>query len=128
MKKISLIFLAIAFFASVSSAAAEDVMQRTLRDSLYGGLIGAPLGTAGMFLTDRPGDNIEYIPPGAAVGILAGAAYGMGRSMVQTSSVTEVDGDGVRFSFPTVTAEKVYDEKLDQVEEIEKIDLVRLRF
>jgi len=128
MKKISLIFLAIAFFASVSSAAAEDVMQRTLRDSLYGGLIGALLGTAVMFLTDDPGDNIEYIPTGAAVGILAGAAYGMGRSMVQTSSVTEVDGDGVRFSFPTVTAEKVYDEKLDQVEEIEKIDLVRLRF
>src|SRR3989304_6175761 len=123
MKKISLIFLAIAFFASVSSAAAEDVMQRTLRDSLSGGLIGALHGTAVMFLTDDPGDNIEYIPTGAAVGILAGAAYGMGRSMVQTSSVPEVDGDGVSFSFPTVTAEKIYDEKLNLVEGIEKIDL-----
>src|SRR4030067_2343777 len=101
MKKISLIFLAIAFFASVSSAAAEDVMQRTLRDSLYGGLIGALLGTAVMFLTDDPGDNIEYIPTGAAVGILAGAAYGMGRSMGQTSSVNAADGGRGRVSFPT---------------------------
>lgn len=128
MRKFSILFLAIAFFASVSSAAAEDAMQRTLRDSLYGGLIGALLGTAIMFLQDDPGDNLGYIPSGAAIGILAGAVYGIGSNVVQTSSVTEIDGDGVSFSLPTVTAEKIYDEKLDMVEEIEKIDLVRLRF
>ena len=102
-------------------------MQRTLRDSLYGGLIGALLGTAVLFLTDNPDDHIEYIPTGAAVGILAGAAYGMTMSTMVTAAA-EVDKDGVSFGLPTISTEKIYDEKLNEVEEIEKIELVRLRF
>lgn len=130
MKRITVIFLIVSFFASTTGAmAADDAMERTLRDSLYGGLIGALLGTAIVFLTDDPGDNLEYVPTGAAIGILAGAAYGIGRSTVRMSSAAEIDRDGtVTFGFPAISSEKVYDEKLGEVETIEKIELVRLRF
>lgn len=127
MKKIIAIFLITTFFATVTGAHAQDVMQKTLRDSAYGGLIGALLGTAVMFLTDDPGDHIEYIPTGAAIGVLVGAAYGIGSS-VHTASLTEVDKDGVSLAMPAVKTQKLYDEKLDMVETIETIDLVRIRF
>ncbi|MBZ0220705.1 MAG: hypothetical protein K8I01_09775 [Candidatus Methylomirabilis sp.] len=128
MKKIISLLMLIAFFASATGAYAEDAMQRTLRDSIYGGLIGGLLGTAVMFLTDDPGDHIEYIPTGAAVGVLVGAAYGIGRSM-QDSSFAEVEKDGtIKLGLPVVKAQKLYDEKLDMVEKIESIDLVRIKF
>lgn len=128
MKKTIALCLIAAFFASATGAFAEDAMQRTLRDSVYGGLIGGLLGTAVMFLTDDPDDHIDYIPTGAAIGVLVGAAYGIGRT-VQDSSFAEVEKDGnIRLGLPVVRSQKVYDEKLDLVETIESIDLVRIKF
>lgn len=128
MKRIIALCLIVTFFASATGAFAEDTMQRTLRDSAYGGLIGGLLGTAVMFLTDDPGDHLDYIPTGAAIGVIVGAAYGIGRS-VQDSSFAEVEKDGtVKLGLPVVKSQKLYDEKLDMVETIESIDLVRIKF
>lgn len=128
IRRISALLLIFTLFTFTTSAVAQDTMQRTLRDSLYGGLIGALLGSAVLLLTDNPDDHLSYIPTGAAVGILAGAAYGVATSgLIQ--SAAEVDENGkLSFNMPTIATEKFYDEKLDEVEEIERIELVRVKF
>lgn len=129
LKKIAL-FAMVFTFLGVSTASAQDSMQHTLRSSLYGGAIGALLGTAVMLLTDNPDDHLAYIPTGAAVGVLAGAAYGMATSGAFSTAAAEIDTkDGsISLAMPTIAAEKFYDEKTNKKEEIERIELVRLTF
>lgn len=130
MRKLSVSLLVFALFTSASAAHAEETMQRVLRNSLYGGIVGALLGSAVLLLSDEPDENLGYIPTGAAVGILVGAAYGVATSgVVESASAAEFDPDGrITLAVPTISTEKIYDEKLNEVEEIEKIDLVRLKF
>lgn len=129
LKKIAA-FAMVFTFLTVSAASAEDPMQRTLRDSLYGGVIGALLGTAVMLLTDNPDDHLSYIPTGAAVGVLVGAAYGLATSGVMSTAAAEIDTreGSISLAMPTISAEEYYDEKTNKREEIERIDLVRLTF
>lgn len=129
-KKIVIILLSIAFLSVATHAkAADDSMQRTLRDSLYGGAIGALLGTALLFLTKHPGDHLEYIPTGAGIGILAGAAYGLATSgLVQSSAATEIENGKFTLNMPTVNRAEVYDEKLHTKEVIDTVDIVRVKF
>ncbi|MBI5902442.1 MAG: hypothetical protein HZB84_03030, partial [Deltaproteobacteria bacterium] len=74
LKKATLVTLATIILILPAAARAEDTMQRTLRDSIYGGVIGALAGTAVLLLTKNPGDHLGFIPTGAGVGILVGAA------------------------------------------------------
>ncbi|CAG1066750.1 hypothetical protein BAC1_02383 [uncultured bacterium] len=129
LKKIAALAMVFTFLA-VSTASAQDSMQRTLRDSLYGGLIGALLGSAIMLLTDNPDDHLSYIPTGAAVGVLLGAAYGVATSGVMSTAAVEIDKKegSVSLAMPTISAEQHYDEQINEKEEIEKIELVRLTF
>lgn len=128
LRKIAALAMVFTFLA-VSTASAQDSMQRTLRDSLYGGLIGALLGSAIMLLTDNPDDHLSYIPTGAAVGVLLGAAYGVATSGVMSTAAVEIDKkEGVSLAMPTISAEQHYDEQINEKEEIEKIELVRLTF
>lgn len=129
LKKIAA-FAMVFTFLSVSTASAQDSMQRTLRDSLYGGAIGALLGAAVMLLTDNPDDHLGYIPTGAAVGVLVGAAYGLATSGVMSTAAAEIDTKerSVSLAMPTISSEEYYDEKTNKKEEIERIDLVRLTF
>ncbi len=87
MIKKTVTILLLVFFLFSLPAGAQDVMEKTLHDSIYGGIIGALIGTAVMALSDEPEDNLDYIPTGAAVGVLFGAAYGLG------SATTEYYGE-----------------------------------
>ena len=129
LRKITVLALLFTFL-TVSTASAQDAMNRTLRDSLYGGLIGALLGSAIMLLTDNPDDHLSYIPTGAAVGVLFGAAYGVATSGMLSTAAAEIDtkAGSVSLAMPTISSEQLYDEKTNEVEEIERIELVRLTF
>lgn len=129
LRKIA-VFAMIFTFLTVSTACAQDAMNRTLRDSLYGGLIGALLGSAVMLLTDNPDDHLSYIPTGAAVGVLFGAAYGVATSGMLSTAAAEIDTKegSVSLAMPTISSEKIYDEMTNRTEEIERIELVRLTF
>ncbi|MFQ5736930.1 MAG: hypothetical protein ACE5GY_08725 [Thermodesulfobacteriota bacterium] len=128
-KKISALVLFFSFFTFSGNALAEDLMQTTLRDALYGGIVGALIGSAVLLLTDNPDDHLSYIPSGAGVGILAGAAYGIATSgVIRTASVAEVKDGKISFNLPTLTTERKFDEVANIYEEIEKVDLIRLKF
>ncbi|MBI5453750.1 MAG: hypothetical protein HY956_03890 [Deltaproteobacteria bacterium] len=128
IKRISALAL-IFTFLTFSVARAEDVMQQTMRDALYGGVVGALVGAAVLLLTDNPDDHLSYIPTGAGIGILAGAAYGVATSgMMITSSAAEVEDGKITFNMPTIKKEKIYDEIANRYEEIERVDLIRVKF
>ncbi len=128
IKRISALAL-IFTFLTFSVARAEDVMQQTMRDALYGGVVGALVGAAVLLLTDNPDDHLSYIPTGAGIGILAGAAYGVATSgMMITSSAAEVEDGKISFNMPTIKKEKIYDEIANRYEEIERVDLIRVKF
>ncbi len=104
-------------------ATAQDVMEKTLHDSIYGGVIGAIVGAAVMALSDDPGDNIEYIPTGAAVGVLLGAAYGLG------SSTTEYYGQDTREEGDVAVKNiKVRDRRTNTEEFLTVVDVVGYRW
>lgn len=130
-KKITVVLLAALFFASTASVARaeDDTMQVVLKDSLYGGVIGALIGTAIVLVTDDPEDNLEYIPTGAGIGIIAGAAYGIASTGV-VQSISEVDATSGEFALnmPTFKKTVVYNENTHQTEVINSMDLFKLKF
>jgi hypothetical protein len=80
---------------SVPCQAAESAFKSVFTDPLYGGLIGTPVGAAFLTFAVKPGDHLDYMAYGAATGIVAGAAYGIGKAMV------EMENGRVTWSMPT---------------------------
>ena len=127
-KTVIVFLVAVSVLAFSTRAKASDAMSNTLTDALYGGAIGALVGTAVLFLTDKPGDHLDYILTGAGVGILGGVAYGLATSGVVQRAATEYDGEKFTLAVPTVKRTEVYDEMLSKKEVINSVDLFKLRF
>ena len=128
IKKISTLLAFFVFVTFSGEAFAEDMMQTTLRDALYGGIVGALIGSAVVLLTDNPEDHLGFIPTGAGVGILVGAAYGVATSGVISTAGAEIEDGKLTLNMPTIRTEKVFDEMANVQEVIEKVDLIRVRF
>ncbi len=82
--------LVLVLFLIVSLApkvqAAEESLQGVFKDSFYGGLVGALIGGALLVFKDDRSEHYEMIGYGAAVGVIAGAVYGLtraGRSLAE---------------------------------------------
>lgn len=79
--------------------AAENAVQEIFQDGFYGGLTGTLVGAALLAFTDKPGDHLDYLGYGAAIGTLAGVSFGV----VQASrAFAEVENGKVKFAFPTI--------------------------
>lgn len=115
----------IVFFLSTSPVFADDTMRKTLTDSLYGGIIGSVIGLAIVLLTDNPDDHLNYIPTGAGIGILAGAAYGLASSGV-VASVPEYES--FDHTAPPLKVRGVFDRLTNTFEIVGSIDLLKIRF
>ncbi|MBI5345204.1 MAG: hypothetical protein HZB83_07715 [Deltaproteobacteria bacterium] len=113
------------FFST--SAAAEDMMQKTLRDTAYGGVIGGLIGGALVLLSKSPGDILEYIPQGAGIGMLLGAAYGIATSGV-VQSAGQYENGKFTLNVPTVQLTESYDKTVNAREVIESVGLLSLKY
>ncbi len=127
-KKIIVLSLIFSFFASTTPAHAEDALQRTLTDSLYGGIIGALLGSAIAVLNKHPEDHLDYIPTGAAIGVLAGATWGIATSSGVVQSLSEVENNKLTFNFPTIKNNVETDKRTNRSETVESLELFKLKF
>lgn len=97
LRKMSMVLSVFMFVCwSVPCHAAENAFKTIFTDSLYGGLTGSLVGAAVMAFAKKPGDHLDYMAYGAATGVLVGAAYGIGKAMV------ELDNGRVKLSMPTV--------------------------
>lgn len=80
------------------SAIAQDSGFKVLfKDVIYGGLAGAVVGVALLAFSDKPGDHLDYIAKGAAVGVIAGAAFGLYDA---STSVAELEGHTLTVGLP----------------------------
>ena len=102
MKPSRTLTIAIAFLlfavctAPCQAASAESTFKPIFMDAIYGGLTGSLIGAAALAFTHKPGRHLDYIGYGAAAGVVVGAAYGIGKAVV------ELDNGRVRFSMPTI--------------------------
>jgi hypothetical protein len=127
IKKVSTISLLLVFFVFTSRSFADDTMQYTLKNSLYGGILGGLIGSAVLLLSDEPDDNLSYIPTGVGVGVLLGAAYGLATSGV-VESIGEIEDGRFTFNMPTLKRVEIFDENANDRELINSIDLLRFKF
>jgi hypothetical protein len=102
MRKWPVAVLALAFALALLPARvahADDIaLQKIMRNALYGGAVGALVGTAVLAFADHPSDHLNFITNGAAAGVLLGAAWGVYDS--QTAYVSLEHG-AIHTAMPT---------------------------
>jgi len=88
----------------VQQAHAEDIaLKKIMRNALYGGAVGALVGTAFLAFVDNPGDNIEFITTGAAAGVLIGAVWGAYDS---SEAYVSLEGGRIHAALPSPTLQR----------------------
>ena len=100
MRKMVILLLLIGLMGWTSpkeAIGAEASFETVLKDGFYGGLAGALVGTATLAFTDDPGDHLDRIAYGAAIGVIVGTVVGI----VQTSkSLVELENGRVMVGLP----------------------------
>ena len=123
---ISMVLAAMLLAAWVApSYAAESPFKEVLQDAVYGGLTGALVGAAVMAFTHKPGDHLNYMGYGGAVGVLAGTAIGTVRT---ARSLAELDHGKVLFAIPTIVPDFQDTNSKGQTPLVIKAELFRGRF
>jgi len=93
MKKgLIIISLCIAFFMLPQQSRAAQTLEVVLIDSLWGAGIGALMGGATLAFMDHPGDHLERIYQGAAIGLFCGVGFGLYEIRPMFTSYTAPDG------------------------------------
>ncbi|MBI5563013.1 MAG: hypothetical protein HY894_09230 [Deltaproteobacteria bacterium] len=113
--------------STVPAAFADDTMQKTVSDALWGGALGGLIGAAVTLLSKKPSGHLSNIPTGAALGVLFGAAYGLATSGT-VQSVGEVEGGKFTLHVPTVEHIASYGRNADKTESVERVSLMNYRF
>ncbi|MBI3609925.1 MAG: hypothetical protein HY204_04375 [Nitrospirae bacterium] len=106
------------------SAAYENTFETVFKDGFYGGLAGALVGGAVLVFQDKPGDHLNYLSYGAAIGVLVGVTFGV---VGATRSMAEIDDHKLVFHLPVPQAE-VLPLGLTRRELITSMDLLTVRF
>jgi len=86
------------------AGAEESNFSEVFKDGVYGGLAGGLVGGALLVFKDDPGDHLNYLSYGAAIGVLVGTAFGF---VSASRSIAEIDGDRVVYHppIPEITVE-----------------------
>ena len=127
LKKMIVLALLLSFaLLPARRAVADETMSVLLKDTAYGGIIGALIGSAFMLLADEPGDHWDYIPKGAAVGVLVGVLYGL---VVHSEALADSETEKqAGIALPTIETMKVVDERTQSVEVISLVNVLRYNF
>lgn len=80
-----------------SAQAADFEVQNTMEDALYGGAIGALIGTGAMLISSQPSKNLDYIVTGAGFGLIVGAIYGVASG---TRAFAQVEDGKMKMGIP----------------------------
>ena len=98
MKKI-LVTAILILCMTISVSYAETKSAVVLKGTGYGAIVGTLVGAAVMAFTDDPGDNLDYLYKGAAVGAIGGMIYGF----YEAETFATIDEDGkIKFAMPTI--------------------------
>ncbi len=102
MKKAILLVAALLVLTGQSAQCAErNLVGNIFVDGLLGGLVGTMLGGAGIALTEHPGDHLDYLRYGAAIGVIGGSVFGIVDYSIDRS-LAEIEDGKVKVAFPTI--------------------------
>jgi uncharacterized membrane protein YebE (DUF533 family) len=90
--------------ASASAFADDNAFQDTFQSAFYGGAVGALVGAALMVFTDKPADHLNYMGFGAAAGVLAGTAYGVGKA---SRALASIENGKLKLAIPMIIPDLV---------------------
>jgi hypothetical protein len=80
-----------------SASASENSFETVFKDGFYGGLAGGLVGGAVLVFKDHPGDHLNYLSYGAAIGVILGVTFGVVNA---TRSLAEIDDHKLVFHLP----------------------------
>jgi len=104
-KTITVLMTVAALLCATTSAFADDnAFRDTFQSAFYGGALGALVGAALMAFTHNPADNLDYMGFGAAAGVLAGTAYGVGKA---SRALASIENGKVKIALPTIVPDLV---------------------
>ncbi|HET6465857.1 MAG TPA: hypothetical protein VLY20_07380 [Nitrospiria bacterium] len=101
MRKLIPVLLLVCLAGWMSPARAvadENSFETVFKDGFYGGLAGALVGGAALALRNHPGDHLNYLSYGAAIGVFAGVTFGL---VTISHSLAELDDHRLVFHLPT---------------------------
>ena len=101
---ISIMTLVSILCASTSAFADDNAFRDTFLSALYGGAVGALVGASLMVFTKKPADHLDYMGYGAAAGVLAGTAYGVGKA---SRALASIENGNFRIAMPTIIPDMV---------------------
>ena len=130
IKRVACVAVAAMIFFSTLSApvlAQDDGMGRILKDTVYGGAIGAIAGVAFMLFTDNPEDHFDYLATGAGIGILGGLAYGLATTSGRVA-IAEIEDGRMTLNMPEIETRMINDEKTGVKEVVGTVGLLSYKF
>jgi hypothetical protein len=99
-KRIGALMSLVSILCVVTSACADDnVFRDTFQSAFYGGAVGALVGAALLVFTHKPADHLDYMGFGAAAGVMAGTAYGVGKA---TRALASIENGRLKIGMPTI--------------------------
>jgi hypothetical protein len=100
LKRIVTLMVLITMFGATTSAFAdENAFRDTFLSAFYGGAVGALVGASLLVFPRKPADHLDYIGFGAAAGVLAGTAYGVGKA---SRAFASIDNGKLKISMPII--------------------------
>jgi len=90
--------------ASTSAFADDNAFRDTFQTAFYGGAVGALVGAALMVFTDKPADHLNYMGFGAAAGVMAGTAYGVGKA---SRALASIENGKLKLAIPMIIPDLV---------------------
>jgi len=122
---IALMTLVSVFTIATSAWAEENAFQTTFESAFYGGAVGALVGAALMVFTQKPADHLDYMGYGAAVGVLAGTAYGVAKA---SRPLASIENGNLKIAMPTIIPELVESPATRQTSVTWRADILRGTF
>ena len=99
-KRIIAFMTLVAMLVATTSACADDnVFRDTFQSAFFGGAVGALVGAALLVFPNKPADHLNYIGFGAAAGVLAGTAYGVGKA---SRAFASIDNGKIKIAMPII--------------------------
>jgi len=99
-KKITILMTVVSILCASTSAFADDnAFRDTFQTAFYGGAVGALVGAALLVFTNKPADHLDYMGFGAAAGVLAGTAYGVGKA---SRALASIENGKFKIAMPTI--------------------------
>jgi len=99
-KRIVALMSLISILGAATSACADDnAFRDTFQSAFYGAAVGALVGASLLVFVHKPADHLDYMGFGAAAGVMAGAAYGVGKA---TRALASIENGKVKISMPII--------------------------